>query len=81
MEVTERMEIAFQHYEQYMDLLAAGKLDGYLNSNHRKDKVDVPDMIMSNDVNLLLHQLGEHVDKTRIEDLFSGGTMYVVWLN
>jgi hypothetical protein len=75
----ERMETAFIPFEQYMDFIAEGKLDGYINSNDRKDKVTVPEMMMSTDVNLLLNQLGEHVDKTRMESLFDSGTTYVIW--
>jgi hypothetical protein len=59
---------AFELFKQYIEYLAQGKLDGYLNSNSRDDKISVPNMVLSQDPNLLLHGLGNEPDKIR--DLF-----------
>jgi hypothetical protein len=54
-EVEEHTKMVFTPFEQYMDFLAEGKLGRYLDSNDCKDKIDVPDMMMSTNPNILLH--------------------------
>jgi hypothetical protein len=61
-----------------MECLALGKLDAYLDSVHRTDKLLVPGIEMSTDANLLLHELGQRCDMRKITQLFSGGTVYIV---
>jgi hypothetical protein len=53
---------AFQPFKQYIEYLAHGKLDGYLDSINRDDKISVPEMVISKDPNLLLHGLGKEPD-------------------
>jgi hypothetical protein len=78
-QVEDRMKVAFKPFEQYMDFLADGSLDGYFNSIYPDGKTAVPGIMMSTDINLLLHELGQHVDQKRVETLFEPGTTYVVW--
>ena len=71
------MAKAFVPFKRYIKYLAQGKLDGYLDSIRRSDKVSVPEIKMSTDPNLLLHELGKHADMNKIGKLFSGGTVYL----
>jgi hypothetical protein len=75
--MSEKMALAFKPYEQYIRLLAVGKLDGYLDKLDRDSKLSVPGIVLSTDPNLLLHDLGRYVDMERIKQLFSGGTVYL----
>src|SRR5258708_3624303 len=61
------MATAFKPFKQYLEYLAQGKLDGYLDSNSRNDKVPVSGVRLSRDPNLLLHGLGKNIDKKRTE--------------
>ena len=73
------MATAFEPFREYIEQLAQGKLDGYLNSNRREDKVLVPEMKLSNDPNLLLHDVGKSPEmKKEAEQLFVPDTMYVI---
>jgi hypothetical protein len=51
-------------FEKYVEYLATGKLDGYLDSILREDKVTDLEPL---DPILLLHDLGKHLDQARIE--------------
>ena len=78
MEETEaKMAVAFKAFKEYIKLLASGKLDGYLDSTRREDKVTVSGMILPNGPNLLLHNLGMRVDLGRIKNLFINDTVFV----
>ena len=72
---------AFEPFEfgQYLQYLAQGKLDGFLDSVRREDKV-VPElnMIMPTDPILLLHNLGKYPETEWIEKLFIHTTVFVV---
>ena len=59
---------AFKPFHQYIKYLAQGKLDAYLDSNLRGDKISVPEMEISNDPSLLLNDLGS--DAKAIKELF-----------
>ena len=72
------MATAFQPFEEYIEYLAKGKLDAYLDSVRRDDKPSVPEIEMSTDPSLLLHELGIRTDMKKIQELFSGGTVYLV---
>ena len=76
-----RIARAFEPFEQYIEYLATGKLDGYLDSVDRKDKLTVPGLIMSTDPHLLLHGLGKFTNQEhqeRIGRLFRPGTTSVI---
>jgi hypothetical protein len=72
------MATAFAPFKEYIEYLAEGKLDGYLDSNCRMDKVSVPGMMLSKDPNLLLHELGKNTDMGKTEKLFVHDTVYVI---
>jgi hypothetical protein len=65
-------------FTTYIDYLAKGKLDGYLDSTHVRDKPSVPGIVLSTDPQLLLHGLGKHPDMERIKRLFVPGTVFVI---
>ena len=73
-----KITLAFEPFKQYIEYLAMGKLDGYLDSVHRKDKFTVPGVTMSTDLHLLLHDLGNSTDRERITQLFLPGTTSVI---
>lgn len=68
------MSEAFQPFEQYIQYLAEGKLDGYLDSTRLEDKIAAPGV-------LLLHNLGNYQDQDRIKKLFIDDTMFVLHPN
>lgn len=72
------MATAFKPFKQYLEYLARGQLDGYLDSNSRNDKVPVSGIRLSRDPNLLLHGLGKNVDMETTEKLFVRDTVYVI---
>jgi hypothetical protein len=72
------MTSSFAPFGQYMDDLANGKLDGYLDSTHPEDKPSVPGIVLLTDPQLLLHNLGKHPDMKRIKRLFLPGTVFVI---
>ena len=69
---------AFEPFKQYIQYLATGKLDGYLDSVDSKDKLAIPGLIMSTDPHLLLHDLGKYTDKERVGRLFQSDTTSVI---
>jgi len=71
------MALAFKPFKEYIKHLASGKLDGYLDSTRREDKVTVSGVLLPNDPNLLLHNLGMDVDLGRIKNLFINDTVFV----
>jgi hypothetical protein len=76
-QMDENMASEFEPFKLYIEYLAQGKLDGYLNSNLREDKPLVPDIATSNDPNLLLHDLGKYADMDKINGLFVEDVVYV----
>ena len=76
--MTTRMATAFKPFKQYLEYLAEGNLDGYLDSQSRNKKVPVPGVRLSTDPNLLLHDLGKNIDMNAIEQLFVPDTVYVI---
>ena len=77
-ETEEKMAVAFKPFEEYIKHLATGKLDGYLDSTRREDKVTVSGVLLPNGPSLLLHNLGKDVDLGRIRNLFTDDTVLVV---
>jgi len=73
------MTVAFEPFKEYIKYLAHGKLDGYLDSTRREDKVTVSGVLLDNDLNLLLHNLGKDVDLGRIKNLFIEDTVFVAF--
>lgn len=71
------MNATFEPFEEYIEWLATGKLDGYLDSIHYKDRIKVPNVDISNDLSLLLHDIGKFPDEERIKKLFINDTMFV----
>ena len=76
-ETENKMAVAFKPFKEYMKCLASGKLDGYLDSTRREDKLTVSGVLLPNDPNLLLHNLGMGVDMERIKNLFINDTVFV----
>jgi hypothetical protein len=71
------MTVAFKPFEEYIKSLASGKLDGYLDSTRREDKVTISEVSLLNEPFLLLHGLGKNVDMKQIENLFIRDTVCV----
>jgi hypothetical protein len=72
------MNVMFKPFEQYIEWLAEGKLDGYLGSIRHEDKIEVPNVDISNDLSLLLHDVGKFPDEERVRKLFIDDTKFVV---
>ena len=68
-------------FQEYIDLLACGKLDGYMNSLQSEDKLAVPGMFLSNRIHLLVHDLGNpnRIDEERVKKLFDKKTVFVAF--
>jgi hypothetical protein len=73
------MTDAFEGYEKYMEYLTQGKLDGYLDSIRREDKVTDLEVELPLEPILLLHDLGKHTDQERINELFIDDTVFVMF--
>ncbi|KAF8523105.1 hypothetical protein BU17DRAFT_64002 [Hysterangium stoloniferum] len=58
------MATTIKDFENYIEYLAVWKLDGYLDSTRREDKVTDLEVNLPLDPILLLHNLGNHPDKT-----------------
>ncbi|KAF8498457.1 hypothetical protein BU17DRAFT_72319 [Hysterangium stoloniferum] len=71
------MAAAIKDFENYIQYLAVGKLDGYLDSIRREDKFTDLDVKLPLDPILLLHDLGNHPDKVRIKKLFIRDTVHL----
>lgn len=71
------MTDAFKPFDDYIRHLALGDLDGYLDSINNEDKFTFSDILMSQDPDLLLHDLGKGVNMKKIKTLFSSGTVCV----
>jgi hypothetical protein len=71
---------SLEGFEKYIQCLATGKLDGFLDSIRHEDKdVDLEAVAsLPLDPILLLHDLGRYPDQERINELFTGDTMFVV---
>jgi hypothetical protein len=76
-EMRDRMAAALAGFEHYIEYLATGELDGYLDSIRCEDKVEVPKVHLPCDPILLIHDLGKDVDQERIRDLFIRDTVFV----
>ncbi|KAF8340839.1 hypothetical protein F5887DRAFT_919439 [Amanita rubescens] len=61
---------AFAGFENYIDHLATGKLDVYIDSIKCEDKVTDLGVVLPLPPILLIHGLGKHADQERIEELF-----------
>jgi hypothetical protein len=72
------MVTAFEPFKTFIEHLAEGKLDAFLDSHCRTEKIALPGLQISTDPNLLLHGLGQSVDMERIERLFIQGIVYMV---
>jgi hypothetical protein len=77
-EMESKMADAFEPFGQYIQYLAQGKLDGFLDSIRREDKV-FPELkvTMPTDPILLLHNLGKCPETERIKRLFVHNTVFV----
>lgn len=64
------MTAALTGFEKYIEYLATGLLDGYLNSIRPEDKCTKFGVYLPNNPSLLIHSLGEHPDQERTRDLF-----------
>jgi len=82
-QIRSNLRSAFAPFEEYIQLLARGKLDGYMDSLQRKDKLPVPGMFLSSDIHLLIHDIGkpDRVDEGRVKALFSKRTVFVDFLS
>jgi len=76
-ETEDNMAAAFAGFQVYIEYLATGKLDGYLDSIRREDKVRIPGVVLPLDPILLLHRLGRNLDEKRIKELFIHDTVFV----
>jgi hypothetical protein len=72
------MITAFDPFKTFIKHLAEGKLDAFLDSHCRTEKITLPGLQISTDPNLLLHGLGQSGDMERIEQLFIPDIVYVV---
>ena len=74
---------AIAPFQEYIGLLACGKLDGYMDSLRSEDKPAVPGMVLSNRIHLLLHDLGkpDRVVQERVKMLFDKKTVFVTFLS
>jgi hypothetical protein len=71
------MNAALKPFNEYIQWLAEGRLDGYLDSIHREDKIKVPIVFIPNDLSLLLHDIGKFPDEESIKKLFVNDTVFV----
>ncbi|KAF8521901.1 hypothetical protein BU17DRAFT_87449 [Hysterangium stoloniferum] len=71
------MATAIERFEDYIKYLATGKLDGYLDSTRREDKLTDLEVTLPLGPILLLHDLGNRPDKVRIEKLFTRDTVHL----
>jgi hypothetical protein len=71
------LNTAFKPFKGYIESLAEGKLDCYLDCIRCEDKVAVPDVDISNNLYLLLHDVGKFPDEERIKKLFIDDTVFV----
>ncbi len=67
---------ALASFENYIDYLATGKLDVYLDSIKCEDKVTDLGVVLPRHPILLIHELGKHADQERIEGLFERDSIY-----
>ena len=72
---------AIAPFQEYIGLLACGKLDGYMDSLQSEDKPAVPGMCISNRIHLLVHDLGnpDRIDEERVKKLFDRKTVFVAF--
>jgi hypothetical protein len=69
---------SFAIFEKYINRLAKGELDGYIDSICREDKASIDGFVLSTDPQLLLHGLGKRPDHQRIKNLFTPATVSVI---
>jgi len=70
------MAAALTGFEKYIEYLATGELDGYLDSIRPEDKLAKFGVHLPHKPILLIHNLGKHPDQERIEDLFKPSSEY-----
>ena len=81
------MASSLEGFEKYIQFLATGKLDVFMDSIRHEDKyVDLEDVAsLPLDPNLLLHDLGGNPDQEKINKLFTGynvrGVTYIYGSN
>jgi hypothetical protein len=78
-EAQARMASALEGFENYIQSLATGKLDGYFDPFRPEDQAIVPevDLPLGPGLILLLHDLGKHPNVERTRKLFSDETVFV----
>ncbi len=67
------MTKAFEGFEEYIEYLATGKLDGHLDSIQPEDKLKKFGVNLPHRPILLIHDLGKHTHQERIKELFECG--------
>ncbi|KAF8338350.1 hypothetical protein F5887DRAFT_1137571 [Amanita rubescens] len=67
------MTKAFEGFEEYIEYLATGKLDGHLDSIQPEDKLKKFRVNLPHRPILLIHDLGKHTHQERIKELFERG--------
>ncbi len=68
---------ALAGFENYINYLATGKLDVYLDSIKSEDKLTGLGVDLPLEPNLLLHDLGKHQNQERIKNLFHIRDSYI----
>ena len=76
-EAEAKLASSLKGFEKYIQYLAAGKLDGFLDSIRREDKDIDLGVNLALDPILLLHDLGKYLNQERINEMFTGDTMFV----
>lgn len=72
-----KLASSLEGFEKYIQCLATGKLDGFFDSIRREDKDIDLGVHLHFDPILLLHALGKYPNQERIDEMFTGDTMFV----
>ena len=73
------MSNALKPFDQYIQYLADGTLDCYVNSTPpMASSPDLLDVRLPKSNNLLLHDLGNHPDEARLHALFKHDIVFVI---
>ena len=75
-----KMDDAIKPFLKYIQYLATGKLDAYMDSLQRRDKETDLNMNLPIHPSLLLHDLGKYLDQEQIKRLFVSDSMFVVFV-
>ena len=76
-ETEAKLASSLEGFEKYIQYLATGRLDGFLDSIRREDKDIDHGVHLPLDPILLLHDLGKYPNQERINEMFTGDTMFV----